>query len=135
MREIDKLVIERLYTKIDYLKATRLRIPLFVAVASFALTTLSTRAPNDTITNGLFGVGFGLVFIVGCVSLYVIKSSFDANVQSLKQRYLQVGIDPDLAEPASRIWWLLGTLILIACALPAGLVFQVDFAPIVVIGN
>lgn len=129
--ERHKLVVERLYSKIDYLKNARLRVPVFVAVGNFALTTISTRADDTENTALLFVFGLCLIGMVGVLAMLVVKSSFDGNVAQLKIYYGKLGIDPDMAEPASKIWWLLLALVFIATALPAALVLTVDFIPII----
>ncbi|WP_417680153.1 hypothetical protein [Roseibium sp.] len=125
----DKMVIERLYTKIDYLKNARLRVPAFVAVANFGLVTLSTRAKSSDSAEVLFSIGFGLIALVGLSTMFVIKRTFDGNVRELKKYYAKIGIDPDQAEPATIIWLLLVALIIIASALPVSLLLMVDFIP------
>lgn len=129
--ERQKIIVERLYAKIDYLKNARLRIPVFVAAANFALTTLSTRADETESTAILFVVGFALTGLVGILAMLVVRSSFRANVVQLANYYRKMEIDPDMAEPASRIWWLLLSLVVLTSALPSALVLTVDFTPFI----
>lgn len=128
--ERNKLVVERLYTKIDYLKGARLRVPVFVAAANFALLTLSSRAVVTESTGLLFTAGFLMIGMVGVLAMFVVKTSFDGNVEQLRMYYEKMQIDPGMAEHASRIWWLLLSLVFIACALPVLLVAAVEFIPV-----
>ena len=125
-----KTVVDRLFVKIDYLKNTRLRIPLFVAVANFALITLSTRADDRQFTTWLFTGAFLFVGAVGGYAMRTVWISFNKNVATLSEYYEKMGIPGDLAEPASKIWWLLMALIGLSSLLPVVLVHTVEFSSV-----
>lgn len=136
-----KLMIGRLYDKIDHLKAARLRIPSYVAVANFGFLALSTRAKVDDNTALIFVLGFAIIGMIGLYALYVVRSAFSTNVEQLDYLYDKIEVKtPDflaqklgtnsLAEPASPLWSLLFFLIIVAVVLPTVLILFVDFVPI-----
>lgn len=134
--ERQKLIIERLYVKIDYHKAARLRVPTYVAIANYGLLALSTRFELNGNTSFFFVCGFLLIGFVGGCALEVVRKAFVKNVNQLDYLYDQIAVknsnfqeDPkiELAEPASGLWVFLFILILIATALPSVLVLWQEF--------
>jgi len=130
--EKQKIVVDRLFVKIDYLKNTRLRIPIFVVIANFALVTLSTRAVNSKSSSLLFAVSFLFVGLVGAYAMWTVWKSFKKNVATLAEYYEKMGIPRHLAEPASNIWLLLMVLVGISSFIPVLLVYTVELSPIYV---
>lgn len=134
-----KLLIERLYDKIDYHKAARLRVPSYVVIANFGLLALSTHAKVDVYTTIFFACGFVSIGLVGLYALRVVKAAFSKNVEELDYLYGRIDVKtPDfqdnetktLAEPASSLWNLLVVLIILATFFPVVMVFLFEFPPI-----
>lgn len=125
--EDQEILIGRLYVKIDYLKNARLRVPAFAGIANFGLLTLSTNAAFDRLSAIIFMSGFVLIGFVSVFALYVVKKSFDDNVERLADIYEMREIPRSYAEPAFAIWFLLFFLICLLSMLPAALTWAIKF--------
>ena len=126
-RDNQEILVARLYVKIDYLKQARLRIPVFAAIANFGLVTLSTHEVFGKISALIFICGFLFIGLVSAIALHVVKTSFDENIGRLTTIYEIRDIPASFAEPAFAIWFLLYTLVSIACVLPIALVWASQF--------
>lgn len=123
------IVVSRLYDKIDYHKKLRHRIPLFSAIANFALVSITYQTTTSLETEAIFAV---LILAVGFTlhaTLEIVRRAFNRNVKQLRYLYAQMAITGErfvqdgyeLAEDANPMWYLLHGLVLVAWLAPVSL--------------
>lgn len=133
------LLINRLYAKIDYHKAARIRVPSYVAIANFGLLALSTRSVESESSAVIFSLGFLCVGCVGFCALLVVQMEYQKFIRQLDYLYDVIKVKSDqfhdsktksLADQASPLWILLFCLIGISVGLPLMLTLFVEFLPL-----
>lgn len=125
--EKQKLLAERLFVKIDYTKNGRFRIPVFVAVANFALLSFMENATLIDNEKIFFTLSFILIGMIGEISLIALYFSFKRSVKQLEYLYNQMDIkskryveceDKNISESAITIWITSLVLVLLFSTFP-----------------